>query len=141
MLKITDVSKLGNKYIAQSIILIIVLCVIVLSVALLVPVEGLVMPLIVSMFFSLAVNVTDGMVWKRVAGRSPESLPTFYTAVSGFRMLLALFTLFICYIVVGRDAMAEYCIVFLIYYFVLLTHHSVFFSHVSNSHSKCDKEN
>lgn len=141
MLKITDVSRLGNKYIAQSIVIIIVLCVIILSLALFVPIEGLFTPLAVSVLFSLAINVADGMVWKRVAGNSPESLPTFYTAVSGFRMLLALFTLLVCYMVVGRDAMAEYCIVFLIYYFVLLTHHSVFFSHVSNSHSKCDKEN
>ena len=141
MLGINKAGSLGNKYIAQSLTIICILAIIVLAISFLVPIEGLVPPLVVSVLFSLIINVADGLVWKHVAGNSPDNLPTFYTAVSGFRMLLALFTLFICYIVVGRNAMLEYCIIFMAYYFVLLTHHSVFFSRVSNSHSKCDKKN
>lgn len=140
MLKINDVKKLSLKYIVQSVAIVVVLALIVLAVAFFVPVESLVPPLIVSVIFSLVINLADGLIWKRVAEGNPDFLPTFYTAVSGFRMLLALATLFGCYLAVGRDAMLEYCIVFMIYYFVLLIHHSLFFSKVSNSHFTCDKD-
>lgn len=140
MLKINNVRKLGNMYVAQSLGLVCLLTVIGIAVGVAVPLLSLYAPLSVSTVFFFVIGIAEGLIWKRVAKNSPDSLPTFYTAVSGFRMLLALFTLFICYLVVGRDAMLEYCIVFMIYYFVLLIHHSVFFSHVSNSHSMCDKE-
>lgn len=136
---IDNVEKLGKRYMMQSTAIIIVLTIITISVSSFSDLD-LLSPMLVSIIFALLVSIADATIWRKVAKNSPDSLPTFYTAVSGFRMLLALFTLFICYLVVGRDAMLEYCIVFMIYYFVLLVHHSVFFSHVSNSHSKCDKE-
>lgn len=140
MLKINNVRKLGNRYIAQSLSVICMLTIIGIVVELTVPLDSLCMPLIISVVFFFVLSFAEGLIWKRVAKNCPDSLATFYTAVSGFRMLLALFTLFVCYLVVGRDAMLEYCIVFIAYYFVLLVHHSVFFSHVSNSHTMCDKE-
>ena len=94
--------------------------------------SGLMYPLAVGAGFSLVVEVADAKVWQRVAKKSPEGLTTFYTAVSGFRMLLALATMFVCYIIVGRDAVAPYIVVMLVYYFVLLAHHSIFFSRLSN---------
>lgn len=140
MLKINNVRKLGNRYIAQSLSIICLLTVIGIVVSLTVSLDTLCMPLSISAAFFFVLSLAEGLIWKRVAKNSPDSLSTFYTAVSGFRMLLSLFTLFVCYLVVGRDAMLEYCIVFMAYYFVLLVHHSVFFSHVSNSHTMCDKE-
>lgn len=140
MLKINNVRKLGNRYAAQSLGIVCLLTAIGIAVGMSVPLEELCAPLGVSTVFFAVIAVAEALIWKRVAKNSADSLPTFYTAVSGFRMLLALFTLFVCYLVVGRDAMFEYCIVFMVYYFVLLVHHSVYFSHVSNSHSKCDKE-
>ena len=94
--------------------------------------SGLMYPVAVSAVFSIVVESADALVWRKVAKKSPDSLTTFYTAVSGFRMLLALATMFVCYIIVGRDAVAPYIVVMLVYYFVLLAHHSIFFSRLSN---------
>lgn len=138
MLNTKVVDKLSLRYICQSAMIIAALCVATVALGRVLSVEGLKGPLIVSAVFSLIIDGADGMIWNKVAKGSPESLTTFYTAVSGFRMLLALATLFGVYLTVGRNAMVEYCIVFMAFYFVLLIHHSVFFSRVSNSHSKCD---
>ena len=95
-------------------------------------VEGLLVPAIVSVVFTLVVSGTIGLVWRRVAKRSPESLPTFFTAVSGFRMLLALAAMFVYYLACGRSAMLLFFVVFMVFYFVSLAHHSIFFARVSN---------
>ena len=94
--------------------------------------SGLMYPVAVSAVFSIVVESADALVWRKVAKTSPDRLTTVYTAVSGFRMLLALATMFVCYIIVGRDAVAPYIVVMLVYYFVLLAHHSIFFSRLSN---------
>ena len=100
---------------------------------------GIGAPLVVSVVFVLAVEVADIFIWRWVAVRHADSLPTFFTAVSGFRMLLAIFTMVGCWAAVGREAMAPYCVVFMVFYLVVLLHHSLFFARVSNSHSKCEK--
>lgn len=140
MAETKNIERIGLRYICQSAVIIAVLCIATVATACLAGIEGLKAPLIVSAVFSLIIDWADGMIWTKVARKSPGSLTTFYTAVSGFRMLIALFTLFGVYLAVGRDSMTEYCIVFLVFYFVLLAHHSVFFSRVSVSHFKCDKE-
>ena len=98
-------------------------------------------PNVVALVFAAVVETVDALVWGKVRQAGEDGLPTFYTAVSGFRMLLALATLVVCYFVVGRDAMMEYCLVFIGYYFAIMTHHSVFFARISNSHTSCDNEN
>ena len=55
-------------------------------------------PAIVSVAFTLLVCITIGVVWNYVAKNSPDSLPTFFTAVSGFRLLLALAVMFVYYL-------------------------------------------
>ena len=95
-------------------------------------IDGLLIPAIVSVLFTLVVSGAIGLIWRRVAKRSPESLPTFFTAVSGFRMLLALAAMFIYYLVFGRSAMLLFFVVFMVFYFVSLIHHSIFFARVSN---------
>ena len=47
-------------------------------------------------------------------------------------MLLALATMFVYYLVKGREAMLPFFIVFVVFYVVQLVHHSIFFSRVSN---------
>lgn len=86
----------------------------------------------ISLGFFMLVNIVEALVWRRVAERSPESLPTFFTAVSGFRMLLALAVLFVYYLACGREAMLPFFVVFAVYYVAQLVHHSYFFSKVSN---------
>lgn len=127
-----DIDKLCGRYIVWSMVYIIILtigCFIIEKLGLF---SGLMYPVAVSAVFSIVVESADALVWRKVAKTSPDSLTTFYTAVSGFRMLLALATMLVCYIIVGRDAIMPYILVLLVFYFAMLAHHSIFFSRLSN---------
>jgi hypothetical protein len=94
--------------------------------------DGLLVPAIISSAFTLVIATVIGLVWRRIATQAPDSLPTFFTAVSGFRMLLALAVMFVYYLVAGRDMMLPFFLVFMVFYLVSLAHHSIFFARVSN---------
>ena len=89
-------------------------------------------PAIVSVSFTLLVCITIGVVWNYVAKNSPDSLPTFFTAVSGFRLLLALAVMFVYYLLDSNDTMLRFFMVFMVFYVASLAHHTVFFARVSN---------
>ena len=89
-------------------------------------------PAIVSVAFTLIVCFTIGLVWRYVAKNSPDSLPTFFTAVSGFRLLLALAVMFVYYLLDSNDTMLRFFIVFMVFYVASLAHHTIFFARVSN---------
>lgn len=89
-------------------------------------------PIIVSVAFSLVTCVAIAKIWKRVALSSPDSLPTFFTAVSGFRLLLALAVMFVYYLVDTQDSMLRFFMVFIVFYFGMLIHHSIFFARINN---------
>ena len=127
-----DINKLSISYLRQELYLAIGLFLIALLVMRVWFIDGLLTPAIIATVFTLVVSAAIGMVWRRVAKRSPESLPTFFTAVSGFRMLLALAVMFVYYLVFGRSAMLLFFLVFMVFYFVSLAHHSIFFARVSN---------
>ena len=128
----TDIDRLCRKYIAWSMVYIIVLAIGAYLVEMFGLASGLMSPVVVSTVFSIVVESADAFVWRRVAKKSPDSLTTFYTAVSGFRMLLALATMLVCYIIVGREAIMPYILVLLFFYFAMLAHHSIFFSRLTN---------
>lgn len=81
--------------------------------------------------FYMFVTLAEAFVWRHVASTSPDSLPTFFMGVSGVRLMLALAVMFVYYLVVGRDAMLPFFLVFAVFYIAQLIHHSYFFSHVS----------
>ena len=89
-------------------------------------------PIIVSVAFSLVTCVAIDQIWRRVAQNSPDSLPTFFTAVSGFRLLLALAVMFVYYLVDNQDSMLRFFMVFIVFYFGMLIHHSIFFARINN---------
>ena len=89
-------------------------------------------PIIVSVAFSLVTCVAIAQIWKCVAQNSPDSLPTFFTAVSGFRLLLALAVMFVYYLVDNQDSMLRFFMVFIVFYFGMLIHHSIFFARINN---------
>ena len=124
-----DIDKLCGRYIAWSVCLIILLTLFGLLVGMFFQIDGMTAYLAVGAGFSLVVEVADAKVWRRVANKSPDSLTTFYTAVSGFRMLLALATMFVCYVTVERDVVAKYIVVTSAYYLGLMAHHQIFYSH------------
>lgn len=136
-----EIKGISRRYILQSLCLLAVVTLILALLSLLTNVGNLTVPTIVALSFAVVVESVDALVWGKVRQAGDDGLPTFYTAVSGFRMLLALATLVVCYFVVGRDAMMEYCLVFMGYYFTIMIHHSVFFARISNSHTSCDNEN
>ena len=127
-----DINKLSTSYLRQELYLSIGLFLIALLVMRVWFLDDLLTPTIIATVFTLVVSAAIGMIWRRIAKSSPESLPTFFTAVSGFRMLLALAVMFIYYLVFGRSAMLLFIVVFLVFYFVSLAHHSIFFARVSN---------
>ena len=127
-----DIDKLCGRYIVWSMVYIFILTIGSFIFEKLGLFSGLMYPLAVSAVFSIVVESADALVWRKVAKKSPDSLTTFYTAVSGFRMLLALATMLVCYIIVGRDAIMPYILVLLVFYFAMLAHHSIFFSRLSN---------
>ena len=89
-------------------------------------------PVIVSVVFSLVTCAAIALIWQRVAQSSSDSLPTFFTAVSGFRLLLALAVLFVYYLIDNQDSMLRFFLVFIAFYFAMLIHHSVFFARINN---------
>lgn len=127
-----DNARHGKRYLRQSVWLTAGLTLVGLLVMTVFRKDSLLAPIVVSAVFSVVIETADSVVWRRVANRNPEGLTSFYTAVSGFRMLLALATMLIYYIVVGGDGMLEFFLVFMSFYVVMLIHHATFFARISN---------
>lgn len=132
----TKIQKLSNRYIWQGLLVGLVLMALAYAAVSVDAPKQLSDTISVAAYigfcFFMLVTMAEAVVWRRVAEGSPESLPTFFTAVSGGRMLLALATMFVYYLVKGREAMLPFFIVFVVFYVVQLVHHSIFFSRVSN---------
>lgn len=129
---VNDIDKLSKRYGRQELLLTAALFLITLLVMRVWYLDELLVPVIVSAAFTLVVSTALAVIWRKVATKSPDSLPTFFTAASAFRMLLALAVMFVYYLVNGRDAMLVFFLVFMAFYLVSLIHHSVFFARVSN---------
>ena len=86
-------------------------------------------PLADSVLFAMTVETTGALVWKRIAVKSPDALPSFFMAVSGFRFLLALIVMFAYFLFAGKDAMLSFFLVFAVSYVAMLLHHTRFFYH------------
>jgi hypothetical protein len=127
-----DIRKLSILYMVQGIFLSIIATIGTLLVEKFTSMNALFVPAMFSCGFSLAIVLAEGIIWRWVATKHPDSLPTFFTALSGFRMLLALATMFVYYLLAGREAMLPFFLVFMVFYVLLLIHHSIFFAKVSN---------
>ena len=126
-----DINKLTWYYRKESTLLItglMLIAFIVMNVWLL---DGILTPLIISVIFSVLVENLDILIWKRVVRRSPESLPTFFMGVSGFRMLLGVIVMFIYYLIAEQETMLSFFVVFVIFYVTLLIHHTLFFIRIN----------
>lgn len=136
----TEINKLCRRYLTGTVLLTAVLLLLMTLINRFALHASIDAPLLVSSLFFIIIEVAEITVWRKIVKGNAESLTTFFTAVSGFRMLLSLFTLFICYLSVGRDAMLPYCLVFILYYFTFLAHHTIFFSRTTRmSNSKKEK--
>lgn len=131
-MELGNIDKLSWEYIRHQLMLTVVLTSLGLIVRHVWLLDSLLWPLVVSAVFTIVVSSVCGKVWRRIAKQSPDSLPTFYTASSGFRLLLGLAVMFVYYLVAGRPAMLVFVLVFMAFYIVSLLHHSVFFARVMN---------
>ena len=127
---IQNIDKLSKNYIKQGLFLTVALTLITLLVMRLWFLD-LLTAVLISAAFVLLMSMTIGLVWRRIAKCSPDSLPTFFTAVSGFRLLLALAVMF-AYYLMDKESMLNFFLVFMAFYVVSLVHHSIFFARVSN---------
>lgn len=127
-----DFDKLSKRYARQSILLTTGLALLGLLVANVYQTDGIIIPLVVSSLFVLVTELASAFLWRWVAVKHSDMLPSFFTGVSGFRFLLALVVMFVWYLATNRQAIITFFVVFLIFYFVSLIHHSIFFSRVSN---------
>ncbi len=126
-----NIDKLSRQYTRQGVFLATGLCLLGLIIMQVWRLDGLLVPLVVGTAFSLVFEVVDALVWRKVAKSSPESLTTFFTAVSGFRMLAALAVMFVYYFA-AEGSMRVFLLVFAVFYVVMMAHHTLFFSQVSN---------
>ena len=127
---IDNIDKLSKNYMRQGLYLTVALSLLTLLV-MRVWFLDLITAVLVSAAFTLVVCGAIGLIWRYVAKHSPDSLPTFFTAVSGFRLLLALAVMFVYY-AIDKDSMLRFFLVFMAFYVVALAHHSIFFARVSN---------
>ena len=86
---------------------------------------------IVGTLFFLVFEITTVLVWRWVALKHRNMLPSFFTGASGFRFLGALLVMSVWYLVAGKENILVFLIVFFVFYFVSLIHHSIFFSRMS----------
>lgn len=123
-----DIDRQFKRFLLQGYSIIIMLTVIALVVMKVFMMSQIQNPLIVSVVFAIVVESIDGLVWRKVAKDSPDSLPTFFMSVSGIRMLSAIAVMFVYYLVMKSDSMMTFFVVFIVYYFALLAHHTIFFA-------------
>ena len=126
-----SIQEQSRNYIVQSIVL---CCILTICgfVAMKVWSLDLWTPIIVSLCFILVVDIASALVFRWVATKHSDMLPTFITGVSGFRFLAALVVMAVWYVLSDRTSMMQFIMVFLVYYMASLIHHSIFFSRVSS---------
>lgn len=121
--------EIANRYLMQSIVIIAVLA---LLTALYIIGVGQTMlfasALVPAAAFQLVACVAYGMTWRMIAGGSVSSLPLFYLAASGLRMLAGVaFVLVYLFVVKDTLTVRFFVITFLIYYLLLLIYDTIYF--------------
>ena len=122
-----EVRTTGHTFIKRGIAMVFILLAAAFAIAYTSGNDWIAVPAVVSASYTLAVVVATGVLWERVASRSVDSLTTFYSAVSGFRLLLTIAVMVGYYLVYGREEMLGFLLVLAPFYVAMLVHHSTFF--------------
>ena len=125
-----SIEKRYWKYLRQGVSLCAALFFLLLLVASQYP--SLVLPLAVSAAYALVVEVADAIAWRKVAAGSPDSMPTFFMAVSGLRFMVALVVMFVYFLLAGKTGKADmgtFILIFALFYVAVLLHHTLSFAH------------
>lgn len=124
-----DIDKRYWKYLRQGVSLCAALFFLLLLMASQYP--SLVLPLAVSAVYALVVEVADAVAWRKVAAGSPDSMPTFFMAVSGLRFMVAMVVMFVYFLLAGKTGKADmgtFILIFALFYVAVLLHHTLFFA-------------
>jgi hypothetical protein len=127
-----DIKRQSFRYIRQQLQIVVALSLVGLLVMQVWHLDTILVPVVVSAVFMLVVSGVYGKLWSVVATKSPDNLTTFYSATSGFRMLLALMTMGVYYLVPGRGTMLVFVLVFMAFYMICLAHHTIFLARLTN---------
>ena len=130
MKEVVNIQSASKRYIQQTVQIVFALFLLELLILQILGAGLLLTPVLVSMCFALIVELSDAFIWKRLENKTEETKATFFMAVSGFRFLLALLMLFVYYFMSDRAGMITFILLFAPYYFSVLVHHSIFFSHL-----------
>lgn len=123
-----NVKKLSIKYMRQSCVIIFVLTSIMFLIMRFFDcLNTMIIPTVISLVFFITVEFTDILAWRWVVTKHSDMMSTFFTGVSGFRMLLAIAVMFIYYLLSAEGTMFTLFLVFMAYYIVQMVHHSYFF--------------
>ena len=129
--------KIANKYIKQGVWLCAGLFLLTLLAAQVTSHPDWVLPAAVSAVFNLVCGVVYGLVWKKVAARSPKSLPTLYMAGSAMRLFLALVTVLPFFYVWKASAKGlAFTVIFILFYLIMLAFDTWFFVSVERNKQK-----
>lgn len=123
--------QLAKRYVMQTIAIVAFLTAAAFAVRHFAGVEGMVVPIVIASSFALVIDTADALIWRKVANDWADSLPTFFTAVSGFRMLLGIMTIAVYYFAATNPDMTIFFLTFFAYYIALILHHAIFFARVS----------
>ena len=122
-------NKLVNTYLVQSTLLIVLLTLISITYVWGAGVGVMaVTPLCITIVFQLLACLGYGLLWKYVASSSTASLPTFYMAASGMRMLAAVVVVLgFMFMVSDKQVIRLFVVTFLIYYIIILIYDTTYF--------------
>lgn len=123
-----NIDKQKKQYIWQSVLLIMVLTLLGLLCIKIFDLNTIFVPLIISTIFAAVIELIDIVVWSKVAKYHHDSLPTFFMGASSFRLLAAIVVIFVYALTANNESIIAPFIVFMIYYFGILMHHSLFFA-------------
>lgn len=90
------------------------------------------MPVLVSVIFSLVASIAFSGAWKSVATSAPENQSKFFLAASVVRMIAALVVVLAGALLLRPDktAIIAYIAVFVVYYVSLLIFESIYFARI-----------
>ena len=90
----TNRKSASKRYILQALQIVFALFLIELLAVQLLKLRLQLTPMLVSLGFTLLVEICDALIWKRLEGKEDETKASFFMAVSGFRFLSVIHLLY-----------------------------------------------
>lgn len=123
----TKIDSAAMRYVCQCILLMLIASVICFTTDATWHFGGMKMAVAISVSYGIIIETIDAIIWRKVATHAADSLPTFFMAVSMFRMLIAIGVMMTYYLVTKPDSSMTFFVVFLVFCLIMIAHHALFF--------------